>query len=1021
MARRSGLASASAKKRVATPPIKFADAQANIPKKRGGFFSSLASFGIRVAIFYTVFAALWHCPSKPLAFDYSTKDVRPVCRNVAKTHQQLAPILTPYVNKAKVAAEPYTKPAVDTVSPYAKKAWKISRPYYRSAQKRGKLIYKKHVEPARRRAIKKARANADPYLEKLYAQYHRHVQPQVDLIQRHVEPYHNIYRRDVSPYVQQAYQYGLQSSSVSYAFYIDKIHPHVIQTLRHLYDFLINRVDPATRRFYSLYARPQGEKLIAKLYESKARWMGSDTIKVTQQDSQRAARDSAAQGRVAVRAAEEVVLKAQQRPSLIDKIKQAKEAVLAGKKDQDPVEIAKLDAELDAEEERVKEQLETWETGMGSLIEKQYRLAIERLIELRNRAMTDLPDRFGAVSEDFVEDRVAVVLSRIERGLRKLAGTEPLNIRLAKGRDVISQQLARLDQAAEETKMQVADFQEQLLNQEQQVVETSYHEIVRFSRAAKKAYDQIMVEAKFAETMDEWEGWDNGVRKRANLYLQDLSEVQRGERRVNAHSGAPDLHSEAPNLASEVIALRNYLERLFANARREVESFGESCLAQLRGDAAGAKLSDVMDSIADQSMNLSLEASSGMLAAVASARTKLGLKENETDNGYFARAKAYAQHAAKAVSQTAASAGTIANDAAQAVSESGASIVGQTRSTAGIAASASSLAEGASSIFHHATRSAASAAGALVTPESAGEHAEGLKSSDTSLAADVSVQVAAALSTGASAGANIAQMASSAAHQATRGAASAIGVEPTPETLGEHVESLTRQASHAASTLSAASEAVVDAQSFVLQGQPQESVAAIYDTASSQAAAAFSSATSVGNEAADQVASVIAKLTDSAISATGTSTAPTGITEHAASIAQAASNKASEAGVAVSSFAHDASKAGKSVIGATPKPDTFDERADQVLAAAQNKATDGLAAAASAASPVVLLVSEAMSQLSSQYADTIVDAVNQATRSIRSGMEATPSPEGARETLEHVGKKVSEQLKEAAAKMRDEL
>ncbi|SPO36363.1 uncharacterized protein PSFLO_01834 [Pseudozyma flocculosa] len=963
MARRSTPATASARRNVAIPPIKFAqeDPQRRTTKK-GGFWSSLSSFSLRVALFYTM-------------------------------HQQLAPVISPYAHKVQVAAEPYTKPAFDAVSPYAQRAWKVSRPYYRSAQRRGRLIYKKHIDPARKRAIKRAKAEADPYLRQVYAQYDRHVQPQVDSFQRHVRPYQDIYQRDVAPHVVLAYRYGVQSSHALYAFYVDAVHPHIVKALQLLHRFLVLHVDPALRRFLSIYVRPQVAKLVARLYEQKAHWIGSDAIKAAQAESSRLGRDADAQTKAAINAAEEAALKAQQDPSLMDKIRQAKDAVFAGDDGQDRVETAKLDAELDAEGARVEQQLEAWETEMGALIRREYALAVSRLIDLRNRAMADLPDRFGTTSETFVEDEVALVLSRIERGLRKLAKVEPAAARPAKGRALISQQLAKLDQSAEDTKRRIAAFHEDLLSQERQVVETSFQEIVRFADAAKKTYDGIMADCKFAATMDEWEGWDKGVRKRASLYLEDLGEVQRGERRVNADSGARDLDSEAPRLAPEIAALRKHAERLFSAARREVEKFGETGLSQLEGNGIIAKISDVADAVADQATNISLEAASGMLAAVALAREKLGLREPAATDGYFARARAYAQNTITSAKQAASDVTTSQAEAVDAVGKGAGSILGQVRSAgdkvaSAAATSASSYANDVSGAVHHATRSAASVVGASFTPDSLADSAQGLRDSAASLASSIGDAAAAP----------------AALHQATRSLGEVFGIEPTPEAPAEHVESVASRASSVASSIaSAASNAVVDAQSFVVQAQPQETAASVLGAAASGASAVY---------------------VDLA-SAAGIPTRATAATDRLSSAATKVKSGVSAASASVSSLAHDASKVGVIAAGGTPRPDTLNEGADQIIALARDEVASGLNAAADAAAPIVSPISAKVVDSSSRFVDpaveTLKSAVHHATRSLQSAARATPSPEGAAERIEHAGKKVEEAFQDAMSRVRDEL
>ena len=823
------------------------------------------------------------------------------------------PLVTPYVQKAQAKVEPYTKPTIDAVSPYVKRAWNTSRPYYIQGQKRAKLIYKRHIDPARKRAIKKLRAQADPYVKKAQTQYSLHVQPHVDTIERTVTPYYRIYQRDVSPYVQKAYQYSRQSSSVTYAFYMDKLHPRVVQALRHLHSFLINHVQPALRRFYSLYVRPQGERLLAKVYERKAHYLGSDAIKAAQKESKNVGKQADAQAKVSVKnAEEEAIMKAKQDPSQADI--DAHQATEDGQ-ETDPVKIAQLDAELEAEEEKVREQLEVWEEGMSSLIQKEFKLAIERLIELRNRYVTDLPDRFGTISEAFAEDQVASILSRIERGLKKLSAPTqeaPLTERLSKARTLIDQQLANFDAAAEAYKVELAQFHEDLLSKERHTVETSTEEIRRYALAAKQDYDKIMKDAKFSVTFDEYTGWDKGVQKRTSLFRTELEEVQAGKKPVEPSSGAPDLHDEAADVAREVASLRTFSDRLHLAARREVERFAESGLAQMRGEGVIAQISDVVDSVVEQASSIGVEATAGMLGIVSVARSKLGLQESTDKTGYFARAKAFVQQAADSVSEGAAS---LADDAA------------------------------------------------------------------------------------------------SVAHEATRSLSSAVGATPTPETPAEYVESIANNGySAAASAAAAASSAVLEAQSFVIQGSAQESVASVYDAAASNVASAYSSVASAGSSVVDRAAEAVSQATEQVVTAAGIKTAPTGVVEHASSLADVARSTLAEVGESASSVAHEATKAAIKAAGGTPEPDTFGERVEQVLAAGQEKAAE-------AASSVSSVLESVSSEHVAPASEAVSEAVHQATRSVLSAVGATPSPEGFQEHVEYATDKV----KEAASRVRDEL
>ncbi|SPO30742.1 uncharacterized protein UTRI_05359 [Ustilago trichophora] len=928
---------ASGRASIPTPPVKFPLddkpgqlTRKNKNKKSRGFIAWLISFASRVTIFYLIYAALWTCPSRPLAFDYSANDARPVCRNLAQAHDQLAPLVKPYLDLAQQNAEPYTRPVIDAATPWLRRAQKVSRPIYREANKRGRLIWKKRIDPARRRAVKKARKQLDPYLYQAQQYHKRNVQPHIDTVHKALKPYHDIYQRDISPYVDQAYQYSLHSSSVSYAFYMDKLHPRVVHGVKNVYSFLVNHVDPAVRRFYSLYIRPQLDRLLEKVYERKAHWLGSDAIKAAQSEMKHAAKQAEKHAQESVKKAEQAAIKAQNDPSFIDRVKQAKQAVFdsSADKQNDPVKVAQLDAELDAEEDKVKDLLQVWENGMTDLIEKEYKLAVDRLAALRYRRLADLPDRFGLVNEAFVEDTVALILNRVERGLRKLSNSNAdLDKKLTNGNALVDQQIAKFDQAALDTKAQIAAFYEELLQLERQAIETSSAEVRRYAAAAKEAYDAIMRDAKFAVTMDEWQGWDLGVRKRASLFAEELSAVQSNKKAVSTASGATDLRKDVPDMQNQVNSLRSYTDKLHSSARKELVAYCDAALAQLGGHGVAAKVSEITDRLAEQASRISTDATAGMLDAVGRARSKLGLGEPASD-GYVARAKSYI------------AAGT----------GSGSSFDDYINSfSANVGAVGSSV----SSAAVQASSSVASAVGAS-TPAAAKASAA---------VADVANGVAANIQSAAVAATESVVSASCLASKASRSVASAIGASPTPESAADYVEVVQQNFAAAGSKINQVAQAGVSSASSVASVASQ-SAASGASSASSAASVASksvgevvesgissaSSAASVGASSARSLASVASR---SAASAVGSSPTPEtagdyveAAQEKAQSVVDAATSSASivyasasSAAIQASSLASKASRSAASAVGANPTPETVHDYVEDAKDAVQSVAS----------------------------------------------------------------------------------
>ncbi|EST08768.1 hypothetical protein PSEUBRA_001465 [Kalmanozyma brasiliensis GHG001] len=1008
---------ASGRASVPTPPVRFPvddkpgqltrKSRARVKSKPSRSFTGwLISFASRVTIFYLIYAAVWTCPSRPFRFDYSAKDARPVCRNLAQARDQIVPIVKPYYHLAQQKADPYTRPVIKAAKPWIKRAHKVSRPIYREADKRGRLLWKKRIDPARRRALKRAHKQIDPYLQQAHQYHKKNVQPHINTVHKAVKPYHDIYQRDVSPYVDQAYQYSLQSSSVSYAFYMDKVHPRVIQTIKQVYSFLVNHVSPALRRFYSLYVRPQLDRLLAKVYERKAHWLGSDAIKAAQQEAKQTAKEADKHAQQAVKQAEQEAIKARDDPSLLDRLKQAKESVYdsATADETDSVKAATLDAELEAEEQKVKDLLEVWETGMTDLIEKEYQLAVTRIAELRNTRLTDLPDRFGLINEAFVEDTVALILNRVERGLRKIStrsgDTEKdIKKKLDEGNKLVDQQLAKFDRAGQETKAQIAAYYEELLQQERQTTEASSAEVRRYASAAKDAYDEIMRNTKFSATMDEWHGWDMGVRKRAALFSEELSAVQSGKKAVSKSSGAVDLRKEAPGMQKEIKSLRAWTDKLHSSARKELIAYCDGALAELAGDGVAAKISDITDRLAEQANRISTDATAGMLAAVGSARRKMGLGE-VVDEGFFARAKAYVASGTGSGSSfddyvssfnaKAAAASSSASSAAAKASSSVVSAVGASSSpvadaAGGVAANvraaassasdaAASVASSASSVAHQASRSVASAVGASPTPETAEDYIEAAK--DTAEAATSRVGQAAR---------SAASSASSAASVVSSAAGSAAG------NVGDAVQSGASSVSSAASVVSRSAGSVASNVGSAAQSgaSSASSAASVASKSASSALNNAGAAAQSGVSSASSAASVVPRSVSSAAQsgASSVSSAASVASKSASSALNNAGSAAESGASSASSLASAASRSVASAVGASPSPETFADRLEDV----QDKLSEVAASGSS--------------------------VVSKASRSVASAVGATPRAE----TVEDVIEDVKDAVRGAAKKVHVEL
>ncbi|WVR09310.1 hypothetical protein IAU60_006375 [Kwoniella sp. DSM 27419] len=232
------------------------------------------------------------------------------------------------------------------------------------------------------------------------------------------------------------------------------------------------------------------------------------------------------------------------------------------------------------------------------------------------------------------------------------------------------------------------------------------------------------------------------------------------------------------------------------------------------------------------------------------------------------------------------------------------------------------LAEDASRILHHATRSAYSAVGATPSPEGASEQLESVASVVAQGAASVYGAV------GDSA-ASAYDAAGSQVHDATRSAMKAVGATPSPETPGEHAQSL------AAAAASAVHDATRSAMKAVGVTPSPESPA---EYASSAYEAASSGAVSIGSVVSEDLASLATRIQEALGLVPTPEPLASSASSYLASLASAGSSAGAEALSSGSSLLaslqteaastlHSATRAASRAAGATPSPETPGEYA----------------------------------------------------------------------------------------------
>lgn len=617
-------------------------------------------------------------------------------------------------------------------------------------------------------------------------------------LQKTVKPYQDIYTRDVAPYLSQAYAYSLTASHASYTFYVGRVHPLVVSSLRQLHAFYVNHADPAMRRAYSLYVRPQIDRLLAKIFERKAHATGSEAIRQTKQDVREVRAEGDAKTKAAVDEAEASARKSQEDPSVVDRIKQAATAAVGrGDEDEDPIEVAKLDAELDAELEKINEQLDAWLVGLKKLESQEYVLVTQRIAELRNRKLADLPDHFATLSETHVEEEVASILVKLEKVFNKLSidASKPsstLDERLEKARKTIEEQLAKLDASEAELQSMVQGYASDLTKDEAQAVKASSNEIKRFIKEAAKSFDRIMGEAKFERSVEEYEGWDDGLAKRASFFREELQALVAGKApyRSSGIENTTDLRKE-PKLDKHIDELQKQVTKLYKAARSQVDSYASTGILQLQGQGSLGAIADVRDNIVEQARSISEGAAASMYAAAVAARRRLGIGgDEEPAQGILARVGEQARTASRSLASAAG-----ASPTPEGVQEHVESAYDAATSQLGEAAIAAGLAKkpkGPLDNVRDAYEGAAKQAGQ--TYNSAASQAGDAYASAADAGHSASSYVASAVGgqpSPLSAGEYVEQYADAVQDglkSASSMAASAVGATPSPESAGEYVE-----------------------------------------------------------------------------------------------------------------------------------------------------------------------------------------------------------------------------------------
>ena len=185
--------------------------------------------------------------------------------------------------------------------------------------------------------------------------------------------------RDVHPVVEKSYAASAHTLTTSSAFYVQSAHPQVVSLSKQLYRFWTNHLAPALARAYSVYVRPQVDKLMGKIFKGRAYQMSTEAVREAKEGVRKASGDASYAASKSANAASSSTSQA-----ATGKAPQSTEQAAVKETDESADE---REAKVTAEGDVLREKLEMWEDGMTELIRKEYKLWTERIAEMVSRKL----------------------------------------------------------------------------------------------------------------------------------------------------------------------------------------------------------------------------------------------------------------------------------------------------------------------------------------------------------------------------------------------------------------------------------------------------------------------------------------------------------------------------------------------------------------------------------------------------------------------------------------------------------
>ncbi|BGP01000.1 hypothetical protein NBRC10513v2_004993 [Rhodotorula toruloides] len=595
-------------------------------RKRGVTWTG---FFLRVAAAYVLIAYFFVCPN-------STSD-RAICRGLDSVGDRLRryePHVRPYVQTAQRKLEPYvaeverhTRPYVEIVRPHYQRADRLVRPHVSTANS----FVRSTVYPAVLSAVRHSQAATQPVMDKLRKQYVRTLEPSVewyaDSLSKwyaaHIEPHVKRYSSLTRKHSKTAYDafspvwetgvprarhhwrthlvpFSRRAYSTSRKTYTTHVHPRAVTVGGHTARFYRSKVLPTLHRFWSKFIAPQLDKIRERIFEYKAKKAKLEAVerveKVSEEIAKEHGEDDFADFIKDLR--DDKVAAVDASPAI--PAEEAPPAYSASVPPPPP--SAEEAATLRAEKRAALETLQsTYEKEIAALGQTEHRLLVERLVDIRQRAIEDIPARFEPALEKLDEEGDAMV-GKLGKYFARVSADEktPVEEKVRDSEDLCAKAERRVRKTAEGIKKEVEEYRADLETRERAAVEKAQQAV---GELVSKAQEELGTGWTWLDgvTAKDWQRY-HGLRRAEENLDKNFAALQTGAIKEPAlvdfrpYSLLEQYHESPDKL---VAAFEKILHKIKVKGQRELKGEWQGIVpeAQAAYEAVTGKMAAVVDDL----------------------------------------------------------------------------------------------------------------------------------------------------------------------------------------------------------------------------------------------------------------------------------------------------------------------------------------------------------------------------------------------------------------------------------------